>query len=71
MSFLVQGLAALSAFQPQPPTLEYDGLEYRWKMFTFRPAEYKLEAALFSAIAVYLLIYLLGKTYNMSRARSM
>jgi hypothetical protein len=71
MSFLVQGLAALSAFQPKPPTLEYDGLEYRWKMLTFRPAEYKLEAALFAAVGIYLLFYFAGRTYNMSRARHM
>jgi len=71
MSFLIQGLAALSAFQPKPPTLEYDGLEYRWKMLTFRPAEYKLEAALFAAVGIYLLFYFLGRTYNMSRARHM
>ena len=31
---------ALSALTPTPPNLpeDYDGLEYRWKMFTFRPA---------------------------------
>lgn len=30
----------LSALSPPPPNvpLDYDGLEYRWKMFTFRPA---------------------------------
>lgn len=71
MSFLLNGLAALSAFQPKPPTLEYDGLEYRWKMLTFRPAEYKLEAALFAAVGAYLVVYLLGKMYNMGRAKAM
>ena len=33
-------LIALSALTPPPPNLteDYDGIEYRWKMFTFRPA---------------------------------
>lgn len=31
---------AMSALTPPPPNLtgDYEGLEYKWKMFTFRPA---------------------------------
>jgi hypothetical protein len=70
MSVLLKGLAALSAFQPKPPTLEYEGTEYRWKMLTFRPAEFKAEGLAFLALGLYLVIYFIGRTYNMNRAKA-
>lgn len=68
MSVLLQGLSALSAFSPKPATEEYEGLEYRWKVFTFRPAEFKLEAAIFIVVGAYLAWYFLGKSWNQTRA---
>lgn len=70
MSILLKGLAAVSAFQPQPPTLEYEGTEYRWKMLTFRPAEFKAEGLAFVALGLYLVLYFIGRAYNMSRAKA-
>jgi hypothetical protein len=70
MSGLVKILGAMSALQPQPPTEHYDGLEYRWKALTFRPAEFKLEGAIFGVLALYLIWYLVGKSYNLKRAKA-
>ena len=57
---------------PPPPFTgaEYDGLEYRWKNFVFRPALFKVEAFLLVALAFYIFAFLVGKTLNKSRAQS-
>ncbi|THH28955.1 hypothetical protein EUX98_g5245 [Antrodiella citrinella] len=51
---------------PPPPTMseEYEGLEYKWKMFTFRPALFQLEALFIAAILFYVGFYWLGSKAN-------
>lgn len=55
---------------PKPAAHEYSGLQYKWKMFVFRPAEFKFEAIALAVLGGYLLFYLIGKAFNMGRARS-
>ncbi|WWD01172.1 hypothetical protein V866_008112 [Kwoniella sp. B9012] len=70
MSGLVKLLGAIAPPPAAPLSREYDGLEFRWKMFTFRPAAFKFEAAVLGIVGFYLLIYLVGKTINTGRAKS-
>ncbi|EIW70044.1 hypothetical protein TREMEDRAFT_68451 [Tremella mesenterica DSM 1558] len=63
-------LLSLFATPPGPVTSQYDGWEYRWKMFVIRPAEFKMEGLLFGIGGLYLLIYYLGKVINDRRAQS-
>ncbi|KAI0796653.1 DUF1682-domain-containing protein [Abortiporus biennis] len=64
---LTQLLASLS---PQTPVLsdDYDGLEYRWKMFAFRPALFKNEIFFLGAVLTYVLFHFIGKRVNAERA---
>ena len=64
-------IAALSSAPNAPVTGDYDGLEFRWKMFTFRPAMFKVEGIMLSVLGVYLLVYALGRMINQSRATAM
>ncbi|WWC89776.1 uncharacterized protein L201_004702 [Kwoniella dendrophila CBS 6074] len=70
MSGLVKLLQVITPPQAAPLSREYDGLEFRWKMFSFRPAAFKFEAAVLSIVGFYLLIYLVGKSINSGRAKS-
>ncbi|KAG6814195.1 hypothetical protein H0H92_000872 [Tricholoma furcatifolium] len=66
-SFLQQALQVLTP----PPVIipsEYDGLEYRWKFFTFRPALFQLELYLLGGICLYFAITLAGIYRNKSKA---
>ncbi|KAG7096953.1 hypothetical protein E1B28_004350 [Marasmius oreades] len=47
---------------------EYDGLEYRWKMFVFRPAYLKTEVYLTAALLFYVTVWLAGKSLNRRKA---
>ncbi|TBU32753.1 DUF1682-domain-containing protein [Dichomitus squalens] len=49
-------------------TPDYDGLEYKWKFVTFRPAYFKNELYFLGAFLFYLLFYYVGKTANKGRA---
>ncbi|KAL6309538.1 hypothetical protein BKA93DRAFT_757884 [Sparassis latifolia] len=54
---------------PQPVTRpEYDGLEFRWRMLTFRPALFKQEAVILAIALVYIAAYFIGKKMNANRA---
>ncbi|THH06361.1 hypothetical protein EW146_g9635 [Bondarzewia mesenterica] len=57
-------------FTPPPPVLhpDYEGLEFSWKFFVFRPALLKNEVFLLSGILLYLLFFWLGKRNNEKRA---
>jgi len=46
---------------------DYDGIEWRWKMFVFRPALFKLQAYLLVAVLGYVAIALFGKYTNTRR----
>lgn len=60
------------AFQPPPlPDVEnYQGAEYRWKFFVFRPALFELEAYLTLAVIGYVLLFFLGKYLNARKVNS-
>ena len=56
---------------PQAPLSEdYDGLQYRWKMFVFRPALFRNEAILFGGILLFLGWFYVGQYVNTQRANS-
>jgi len=61
---------ASSFLTPPPPNLseDYDGLEYKWKFFTFRPALFQLEGFFLAAVLLYAGFYWLGSSANASRA---
>ncbi|KAG6821261.1 hypothetical protein H0H93_002371 [Arthromyces matolae] len=67
MAFVLQNL--LKGLSPPPVIVppEYDGLQYKWKMFVFRPAMFKLELVLLIGIAVYLAAVYLGIQRNKSK----
>lgn len=69
MSALLRGLAAISPPPPSSPSLEYDGFELRWKMFTFRPAEFKFEGLMLLVLGGYLLLHFVGRAINQTRAQ--
>jgi hypothetical protein len=58
------------ALQPQTPSLDYTGLEYRWKNFVFRPAEFQKEAVFAGMLGLLMLVYFLGKKWNEQKARA-
>ncbi|PIL37167.1 hypothetical protein GSI_00859 [Ganoderma sinense ZZ0214-1] len=49
-------------------TPDYDGLEYRWRFLTFRPAYFKNEVYFIGAAVLYLTFYFIGKKTNARRA---
>jgi len=68
MSALLKVLGAISPPPAQPASRDFDGLEFRWKMFTFRPSLFKLEAILLGVVGAYLAWYFIGRWYNNQRA---
>ncbi|KAH8105825.1 DUF1682-domain-containing protein [Cristinia sonorae] len=60
----------VGALTPPPPSLteDYDGLEYRWKVFTFRPALFQFEIFLLAAVLLYTALYFIGRSANVRRA---
>ena len=54
----------------QPASRNYDGYELRWKILTFRPALFKFEGIMFGVLGTYILLYLIGRYFSNSRARS-
>jgi len=69
-SYLLRNLTQI--LTPAPPVYdgEYDGLEYTWKFFVFRPALFKYEAFLLAAIAFYLVFFLIGSKINRIKANT-
>ncbi|WVQ98909.1 hypothetical protein IAU59_006040 [Kwoniella sp. CBS 9459] len=68
---LVKILSTLAPAPAKPAPREYDGLElFRWKFLVFRPADFKFEGLILSLVGVYLLMYLVGKAVNGSRAKA-
>ncbi|KAI0774290.1 DUF1682-domain-containing protein [Fomes fomentarius] len=65
-------MATLLAKYLTPPmpdvSANYDGLEYRWKFLTFRPAYFKNEIYFLSAVLFYAVWYFVGKKANERRA---
>ncbi|RXW25247.1 hypothetical protein EST38_g607 [Candolleomyces aberdarensis] len=69
MSFLSTLLAGITP----PPVVtpeEYDGWEYRWKFFVFRPATLKTEGYLALGFLVYVLFTFYGIARNSSKAKN-
>ncbi|KAJ7700119.1 hypothetical protein B0H17DRAFT_925972 [Mycena rosella] len=67
MAALTQILSALSP-PPFIQTEEYDGLEYRYRFFVFRPALFQREAALLAGLLAYVAFFLLGRWSNARKA---
>ncbi|EIN10637.1 DUF1682-domain-containing protein [Punctularia strigosozonata HHB-11173 SS5] len=56
---------------PQPPPLEgWEGIEYKWKFFHFRPALFTNEPWILLAGFLYLAVFLWGKSTNRRKAES-
>ncbi|KZT24476.1 DUF1682-domain-containing protein [Neolentinus lepideus HHB14362 ss-1] len=60
----------LQGITPPPPVVpaDYDGLEYGWKNFVFRPAEFKIEAVAAAGVIAFLVLFWVGKDSNAKRA---
>ncbi|KAF8826741.1 hypothetical protein HHX47_DHR5000694 [Lentinula edodes] len=60
----------LSRLTPPPFAApeEYDGLEYRWKLFVFRPAYFKNEVFLLGALLFYVAFFFVGQFVNAKKA---
>ena len=67
---LLNILGALSPAPAAPLTEHYDGLEYRGKMFVFRPALFKTEGIALGAIFVFLGWFYLAQYLNTQRANA-
>ncbi|KAG9127591.1 hypothetical protein FRC07_011909 [Ceratobasidium sp. 392] len=61
-------LSFLTPSQALFPSEEYDGYQFRWKNFVFRPAEFKYEGLAIIAVVAYFALYLFGKRLNEKRA---
>ncbi|KAL4075843.1 DUF1682-domain-containing protein [Scleroderma citrinum] len=63
-------LNTLASVAPPPFVLsdQYDGLEYKWKFFVFRPALLYLQACLLLALAIYVALALYGRAVNERKA---
>ncbi|KAK8869605.1 hypothetical protein IAR55_000172 [Kwoniella newhampshirensis] len=70
MSALVKAIAAIAPPPPAPLSREYDGYELRWKMFAVRPALFKFEGIALGVLGLYLLIYVVGRYINGTRAKA-
>ena len=53
-----------------PAPRDYDGLEFKWKMFVFRPAMFKYEGMIIAVLGGYVLLSFLLGLLNKARARS-
>jgi len=65
------GLTKLLASLTPPPFVNpdvYDGLEFRWKWFVFRPALFEREAYLLCALLGYISFFLWGRWSNKRKA---
>ncbi|KAL1411050.1 hypothetical protein Q8F55_001997 [Vanrija albida] len=71
MSGILQAIAQLTPTAPQQLSRDYDGVEYRWKAFAFRPAAFKFEAYMLAVLGGYVVLHLLGKAYNTGRAKKL
>ncbi|WRT67341.1 uncharacterized protein IL334_004311 [Kwoniella shivajii] len=71
MSGLLKLISVIAPPPAAPMSREYDGLEYRWKIFAFRPAVFQFEAAVLGIVGIYLLTYFMGKYINNGRAKSL
>ncbi|EIW61942.1 DUF1682-domain-containing protein [Trametes versicolor FP-101664 SS1] len=49
-------------------TADYDGLEFRYKFFAFRPAYFKNEVYFLGAALLYVVVYFIGKKANERKA---
>ncbi|KAH9966125.1 DUF1682-domain-containing protein [Russula dissimulans] len=57
---------------PAPPVFdsEYDGLEYTWKFFVFRPALFKNEVFYLSIVLAYVAFFWIGSKTNQTKAKT-
>ncbi|KAF8076408.1 hypothetical protein FPV67DRAFT_1405871 [Lyophyllum atratum] len=65
-SALTKVLAGLTP-PPHINPVEYDGLEYRWSVFVFRPALFQLELYLLAGLLVYIAFVTVGISRNSAK----
>ncbi|KZT39598.1 DUF1682-domain-containing protein [Sistotremastrum suecicum HHB10207 ss-3] len=73
MSVLNQYAAILGkALQPPyvPPSDQYNGLEFKWWKFAFRPAEYRTEGYLVAFLLAYLITWFFGSRTISQKAKA-
>jgi hypothetical protein len=56
--------------QPPPNMVDYDGLEYKWRVFVFRPALFQKEAIALVVLGLMIAAYMFGKEMNESKVKS-
>ncbi|KAJ4478085.1 hypothetical protein J3R30DRAFT_3290672 [Lentinula aciculospora] len=63
----------LSRLTPPPFAApeEYVGLEYRWKLFVFRPAYFKNEVFILGALLFYVAFFFVGQSINSRKAENL
>ena len=63
----------LNMIMPPPATAlsrDYEGPEFRWKVFTFRPKEFWREGIVAGLCVLYLTLFFIGKLLNNYRAKA-
>ncbi len=67
----LQGILSAMAPRQQPLASErYDGLEYRWKMLVFRPAQYQKEGIAFAFVGLLLAMWYIGASINANKVKA-
>ncbi|KIY49228.1 DUF1682-domain-containing protein [Fistulina hepatica ATCC 64428] len=70
MSGLLNKLAPLLAPPPFVHPANFEGTEYRWKSFVFRPAYFNVEVYVIAAVVLYALAIYVGSTINSRKAKA-
>ncbi|KAK2466227.1 hypothetical protein APHAL10511_001869 [Amanita phalloides] len=67
---MASALKLLAGLTPPPfvQPIDYDGLEYKWNMFVFRPGQFKAELYLLAAVLFYIVWFKLGAIRNRKKA---
>jgi hypothetical protein len=71
METFIKSTQFLTAGMIQPPAENdgYEGTQYSWKAFVFRPAQYQFEAVGITLLALYLVAWRVGWSINRAKAR--
>ncbi|TRM67535.1 hypothetical protein BD626DRAFT_479084 [Schizophyllum amplum] len=65
-------MSALNFLAPRPFSHPetWEGIEYKWKFLVFRPAYFQHEGYVLAAVALYLVLFFVGKSLNEKKASS-
>ncbi|RDB22722.1 hypothetical protein Hypma_010181 [Hypsizygus marmoreus] len=69
MASVLNKVLAVLTPPPHINPVDYDGLQYKWSIFVFRPALFKTELYLLAGLFVYIAFVLIGVSRNSTKAR--